>query len=114
VKKWPGVRVLVVAPDLIFYRFERLASTALVAFRRSLTARQLPFLLHTGDKEYIKRLEKIAVGFCHIKNPARPRNHRDSECGTSNVRPSAMVILNGRPVRIASRKAPVAMLRVYS
>jgi hypothetical protein len=77
VKKWPGVGVLVVAPDLVFYRFERLASTALVAFGRSLTARQLPFVLHTGDKEYIKRFEKIAIGFCDIKDPDRPRNHRE-------------------------------------
>jgi plasmid stabilization system protein ParE len=27
VKKWPGVRVLVLAPYLIFYRFERAANT---------------------------------------------------------------------------------------
>jgi plasmid stabilization system protein ParE len=28
VKKWPGVRVIVLAPYLIFYRFERSANTA--------------------------------------------------------------------------------------
>jgi toxin ParE1/3/4 len=27
VKKWPGVRVIVLAPYLIFYRFERAANT---------------------------------------------------------------------------------------
>jgi hypothetical protein len=101
-------------PILIFYRFERLASTAFIAFRRSLTARQQPFLLHTGDKEYIKRLEKIAVGFATKKIRPDPEIIANSECGTSNARPSAMVILNGRPVRFASRKASVAMLRVYS
>src|SRR5437763_12041914 len=38
----------------------------------------------------------------------------NSGCGTSNVQPSATVILKGRPVRIASRRASTVMLRLYS
>ena len=44
--------------------------------RYSLTAWQFPFLLDAGDENYIKGFEEIAVRFCDVKDPARPRNHR--------------------------------------
>lgn len=34
------------------------------------------FLLYAGDENYIEGFEEIAVRFCDVKDPARPRDHR--------------------------------------